>query len=102
MFCPWIPAGAAWPGARSSWPILGAVPCGCASAPPTKVAAPRTAAATTSRKLRIVVLPLDGPDLQGLLPVVVVAGLPARRHVLAVGALVGRGVALDAAGRLVP
>src|SRR5437763_5715365 len=112
MFWPWMPpGGATCPGGRSSGatlaagavvvdpPPAGAAVVDCANAPLAK-AAVRTAAAAISRNFRILVLPLHGADLQFLLPAVAVARLPALGHELPVGALEGRGVALDAAGGL--
>src|SRR5215203_3761074 len=107
MLWPWMPPAA---GAGSSGRFLeGAVvveepPAGvelwdCASAVPAR-AAVSAAAARSSRNLRIVVLPLDGTDLQLLFPAVAVAGLPARDHERMVGALEGRGIGLDAVGGL--
>src|SRR5689334_11279153 len=118
MFWPWMPPGAAcWPGGRSSGTIperVGAAPvvvlvdeppagadcADCAKAPPAS-ADVRTAAASSSRYLGIVVLPHHGPHLHLLLPAVAVARAPARNHEGVVGALVGGRVALDALGRLV-
>src|SRR3954465_13596422 len=101
MFWPWMPPGAAWPGARSSGttfaagavvvdpPPTGVEVCDCGPAPPARTAV-SAAPAASSRNLRIVGLPLDGTDLQLLIPVVAVAGLPALRHELAIGAPEGR------------
>src|SRR3569833_254461 len=113
MFWPWMPPGAA-PGGRSSGDslptgtagvvVVEAPPAGtdvvtCANAPPHSAAA-SAAAAQASRNFRIVVLPPHRAHLHLRLPAGAVAGLPVLGQELAVGALPGGGVGLDAAGGL--
>src|SRR5688572_4813226 len=115
MFWPWMPPPVAAGGGRSSWagalaaagavvvdePPAGVEVCDCATAAPA-AASVSAAAARTSRNLRIVVLPLDGTDLQLRFPAGLVARLPARGHVRPAGALEGSGIGLDARGSLLP